>query len=366
VIYEDLGVKTVINANARWTALGGSIVKPEVMAAMAEASRTYVSIPELQRAAGKRIAELTNNEDAYVTVGASAGVAIACFAAATRGDTLEVLRASEDPAAAGRKVLIHAAHRFPFDRSVPLAGLRLKTFGTVYGTTKPDLEAAIDDACVAVLYVAGDHLKGALPLAAVVEVAGKAGLPVIVDAAAQLPPKRNLWRFTKDEGASAAIFSGGKELCGPQASGIIVGTAQFIEWCRVAGPPSPNLLRALKTGKEEICGAVRAVELFAAQDDDARIAALEATVATWNQELGAIAGVVTERVFPNIDGQPTPRSRVRLDDHALPASEVGGRLGAGTPSISVMVDGNSLVLSPDTLDPGEDRIVLDRLLDILR
>lgn len=366
MIYDELGVKTVINANARWTALGGSIIKPEVMAAMAEASRTYVSIPELQRAAGKRIAELTNNEDAYVTVGASAGVAVACFAAATRGDNLEVLRASEAPTAANRNILIHAAHRFPFDRSVPLTGLRLKTFGTVYGTTKADLEAAIDGGSAAILYVAGDHLKGALALPVVVEIAATAGLPVIVDAAAQLPPKRNLWRYTKDEGADAAIFSGGKELCGPQASGAIVGTSAFIEWCRVAGPPSPNLLRALKTGKEEICGLVRAVELFTAQDDDARIAELEATVATWGRELGAVDGVTTERVFPNIDGQPTPRSRIRLDGHALAASEVGSRLGAGSPSISVMVDGNSLVLSPDTLDPGQDRIVLDRLLDILR
>jgi L-seryl-tRNA(Ser) seleniumtransferase len=333
---------------------------------MQEAATSYVSIPELQRAAGRRIAELTHNEDAYVTVGAAAGVAIASFAAATRGDPLEVLRASERPTARGGEVLIHAAHRFPFDRSVALAGLDLRTFGTVYGTTKADLEAAIDDRTVAVLYVSGRLLKGALPLPQVVEIAATAGLPVIVDAAAQLPPKENLWRFTKDEGASAAIFSGGKELCGPQASGLIVGTSDFIDWCRVAGPPSPNLLRGLKTGKEEICGLLRAVELYIAADDAQRIADLEATVRHWNQALGEVTGLATERVFPGIDGQPVPRSRVMLDGHALSASDVAQRLGSGDPSISVAVDGNSLVLSPDTLEPGEDELVLQRVLGLVR
>jgi D-glucosaminate-6-phosphate ammonia-lyase len=366
MIYDDLGIKRVINANARWTALGGSIIKPQVLDAMAEAATSYVSIPELQKAAGRRIAELTQNEDAYVTVGAAAGVAVASLAAATRGDAHEVLRASERPTASGREVLIHAAHRFPFDRSVALAGLGLRTFGTVYGTTKADLEAAISDRAVAVLYVSGDHLKGALPLPQVVEIAETAVLPVIVDAAAQLPPKSNLWRYTKDEGAAAAIFSGGKELCGPQASGLIVGRSEFIEWCRVAGPPSPNLLRGLKTGKEEICGLVRAVELYIGADDAARIADLESTVRRWNEALGEVEGVATERVFPGIDGQPVPRSRVRLQGHALRASEVAQRLASGEPSISVAVDGNSLVLSPDTLESGEDEVVLQRILEIVR
>lgn len=366
MIYDELGIKRVINANARWTALGGSIAKREVMEAMVEASTSYVSIPELQRAAGRRIAGLTQNEDAYVSVGAAAGVAITCLAAATRGDGLEVLRASERPTAAGREILMHASHRFPFDRSIALVGLELRTFGNAYHTTKDDLQAAISDKSVGVLHVAGDHLSGALTLPEVVEVASKAGLPVIVDAAAQLPPKSNLWRYTKDEGASAAIFSGGKELCGPQASGLIVGQAEFIEWCRIAGPPSPNLLRALKTGKEEICGLLRAVELYIAKDDAERIQELERIVERWNSELASIEGVSTERVYPGIDGQPVPRSRVRFDGHALTASTVAEQLGSGDPSITVMVDADTIILSPDTLEPEEDEVVLGRTTAILR
>src|SRR5690606_30168608 len=335
MIYDDLGIRGVINASARWTGLGGSIMKPEVVQAMAEASTKFVSIPDLQKAAGRRIAELTNNEDAYVTVGAAAGVAIACFAASTKGDLHAILRASEDPVT-GQEVLIHASHRFPFDRAVPLVGLKLRTFGNVYGTTRAELEAALSERTAAVLYLAGDHVGGALPLQTVVEVCSSVGVPVIVDAAAQIPPKRNLWRFTKEEGATAAIFSGGKELCGPQASGLIVGDGGFIEACRAVGPPSPYLLRGLKTGKEEICGLVKAVELYMAFDEEAHIAFLEETVANWNAELGRIPGVTTERVFPNIDAQPTPRSRVRLEDHRLTGSEVIARLSEGDPAITVM------------------------------
>lgn len=366
MIYDELNVNRVINANARWTALGGSIMKPEVLDTMKEASRSYVSIPDLQRAAGARIAELTKNEDGYITVGAAAGVAVACLAAATRGDGIAVLRAAERPTASGKEILIHAAHRFPFDRSVALVGLELKTFGTAYGTTKADLEAAISERTAAVLYVSGKHLSGALPLAEVTSVALAAGLPVIVDAAAQLPPKSNLWHYTKELGATAAIFSGGKEIGGPQASGFIVGESNFMDWCRLAGPPSPNLLRALKTGKEEMCGLVRAIELYIARDEDAHIAALEATVQMWNETLSRIPRVTATRVFPNIDGQPTPRSRVNLEGHVLGAADVAKAMLAGNPSISVMVDGEGLLLAADPLEPGEAEIVLDRLCEVLK
>jgi D-glucosaminate-6-phosphate ammonia-lyase len=205
-----------------------------------------------------------------------------------------------------------------------------------------------------------------LPLAEVTSVALAAGLPVIVDAAAQLPPKSNLWHYTKELGATAAIFSGGKEIGGPQASGFIVGESNFMDWCRLAGPPSPNLLRALKTGKEEMCGLVRAIELYIARDEDAHIAALEATVQMWNETLSRIPRVTATRVFPNIDGQPTPRSRVNLEGHVLGAADVAKAMLAGNPSISVMVDGEGLLLAADPLEPGEAEIVLDRLCEVLK
>ncbi len=364
-IYDQLGISGTINASARWTGLGGSIMKPEVLQAMNEAAGSYVPIGGLQKAAGRRIADLTSNEDAYVTVGATAGLAISLFAATTGGDTAAILRASEQPVT-GKHALIHASHRFPFDRAITLVGLSLRTFGTAYGTSRDDLVAAIDDQTAAVVYLAGSHVSGALPLSDVVDICRSNNIPVIVDAAAQLPLKSNLWTYTRDEGADAAIFAGGKELCGPQASGLIVGSEKLIEACRAAGPPSPYLLRAMKTGKEEICGLVRAVELYIEADEDARIKALEGTVAAWNDAFDAIDGVTTERVFPNIDGQPTPRTRIRLDDHRLNASEVVDSLSSGSPHITVMAEPpDALLLSPDVLEPGEDDVVTTRLVEIL-
>ncbi|HEX5500903.1 MAG TPA: aminotransferase class V-fold PLP-dependent enzyme, partial [Thermomicrobiales bacterium] len=337
-IYEDLGVRRIINVNARWTALGGSKMPEPVLAAMNEATGSYVDMHELQRAVGRRIAELTRNEGAYVTAGAAAGLVVSTLAAMNRGDLPTIARAIEGQTPERHEVVIHRAHRIPYDPAVILAGARLVEIGNALQTFPWELDAAIGPATAAVLFVAGEHVAhGALSLAQTVAIAHERGVPVIVDAAAQLPPAANLWRFTQDLGADLAVFSGGKDLRGPQASGLIVGVADWIEACRVNGSPHQRLARPMKAGKEEMAGLVVAIERYLALDHAAQSALWEATVQDWIDAVAGLPGIEARRQFPDEAGQPAPRARIDLDPAiaGITGAQLHQRLWEGEPGIAV-------------------------------
>jgi L-seryl-tRNA(Ser) seleniumtransferase len=250
-IYESLGVPRVINADARLTRLGGSKMPDEVLDAMRAAADRYVDMRELQEAVGRRLAKLTNNEAAYVTTGAAAGIVVATLAAMNGGDLRQIARGLEGHLPERRTVLIQRAHRIPYDVVARLAGAEIVEVGNAIQTFDWELEAALDGSVAMILWVAGEHLqRGALPLDQTVAIARRHGVPVVVDAAAQLPPAESLWRFTRDLGADAAIFRGGKELRGPQASGLVDGNPEFRGAMAANGSPNQRLGRPMKVGKE--------------------------------------------------------------------------------------------------------------------
>lgn len=366
-IYDALGVRRVINADARLTRLGGSLMPEAVLAAMRDAAGSYVDILEFQRAAGQRLAALTRNDAAYVSAGAASGLFLSTLACITGPDQAAIDRL---PARDGLKteVIYQRPHRIVYLPAVELAGARLVEIGVEPEVHPAELELAIGPDTAAVLHVAGEHLAaGALPLAGVVEIAHARGVPVIVDAAAQLPPPANLWRFTRDEGADLAIFSGGKDLRGPQASGLVVGRAELIEACILNGTPNPRLGRPMKVGKEEIAGLLAAVAAYLDEDHAARIARFEAIVAGWIARLGALPGVRAEREFPNEAGQPMPRCRLQLDRAlALDGAELAARLWEGDPRIAVKHDAHAISMTPDTLAPGDEELVAERITALLR
>lgn len=369
-VFDRLQLRAVLNADARLTVLGGSRMPPEVRRVMDQAAERYVDLHALQRAAGDRLAELTRNEAALVTGGAAAGLVLAVLACRNGGDLLAIARAISGPigddGAGPDEVVIHRAHRIPYDPAVRLAGARLVEIGNALQTFEWELEAAIGPRTAAVLHVAGAHLaRGALPLEAVVRIASARGVPVIVDAAAQLPPVDNLWRFTA-AGAALAVFSGGKDLEGPQASGLLVGRRDLVEACRVNAPPHQRLARAMKVGREEIAGLLAAVERYLHLDHDARIAAWEATVALWVDALDAVPGVRAARRFPNEAGQPHPRALVTLEPGGWTAPALRAALWEGNPRVAVALEGEDAIsLSPDPLADGEADVVLRRLLALL-
>lgn len=368
--YDNLGVPPVVNAATTFTALGGSLMPDVVLDAMRSAAGSFVDMHALHEAAGRRLAELTRNEAAYATAGCGAAMVLSVLAARNGGDpgTLGELPARDQ---APYEVIMHAAHRIPYDKMVQLAGGTVRQIGDTQQTFVWELEHAISERTAAVLYVAGSHLpQVALPLDVVVEIARRHDVPVIVDAAAQLPPVENLWRFTRDLGADLALFSGGKALRGPQASGLMVGRKDLVEAARQNGAPFQRLGRPMKAGKEEIAGLVAAVDRFVHLDHDRVHAEWSQTVATWHQELSTVPGL---RVTPedlNEAGQPVPRLHVEIPDPDH-AQRVLDALDTGEPRIAVLPDLANGVprgfwIGPDQLEPDEDSLVLKAILPLVR
>lgn len=367
-IYETLGVRRVINADARLTKLGGSLMPPEVLAATAEAATSYVDMFELQRAVGRRLAELTHNEAAYVTSGAATGLFLTTLSCMTGPDQETIDRL---PSLEGLKteVVYQRQHRISYLPAVQLSGATLVEIGVEPEVHPAELEMAITEKTAAVLYIAGEHLsEGALSLPEVIDIAHGRGVPVIVDGAAQLPPTENLWRYTRDLGADLAIFSGGKDLRGPQASGLIVGRRDLIEASFLNGTPHPRMGRPMKVGKEEMLGLLKAVELYLEEDQEARIAGFEAIVRDWIAALDPLPGVKARREFPNEAGQPMPRCVVEVDPAVIPLTSDAfvTQLWEGDPRIAVKPFGaHGISMTPDTLATGDERIVEERVREIV-
>jgi L-seryl-tRNA(Ser) seleniumtransferase len=362
--YVDLGVRPLINANGTLTAIGGSRMPSVVLDAMREAALSFVDMFELQEAVSARIARLTRNESALVCNGAANGIVLGVLAAMTGDDRvmLERLLRFGSSAMPRNEIVMHRMHRIPYDRVIQLTGARIVEVGNALETERPELEAAIGEHTAAVLFVAGGHLgPGALSLEETLAVAGDAGVPVIVDAAAQLPPVDNLWGFTR-RGADIALFSGGKALHGPQATGLILGSAQMVRACEMHASPHQRLGRSSKVGKEEMIGLLTAVEWYLDRDHSAEEQRLEILTAEWVDHLDRLPSVTARRDFPGEAGRPLPRALVSWEKEERSSEDVRLALRTGEPPIDVAVAGErSIFLSAELIDQAEHRVVTERL-----
>lgn len=303
----------IINAAGTLTRLSGAPLAPGVIEAMAAADAVSVDMMQLQAHASRRIAEATGAQSGLVTAGASAGLLLAAAACLARDD-IAVMNAL--PHTRGRcEIVVARSHRNGYDHALRTAGARLievglpdPTAGAGVRDTEPcDYAAAIGPATAALAFTATHANADLLP--GVVEVARAHDLPVIVDAAAELPPASNLRRFVAD-GADLVAFSGGKLLGGPAGTGILAGRRdliasaalqwldldvrredfapppEFIDLSRYAGLPRHGVGRATKLGKHEIAGLLAALDHFRAEDDTTRHA-------RWLALCRRIAGAIT-------------------------------------------------------------------------
>lgn len=365
-VYDELGLQPVINAAATLTALGGSRMPQPIVDEMAAAGRSFVDLREMQLRVGKRIAELTGNEAAYATSGAAAGIVVAVASCIAGTDPAKITAFPYLDGIERCEVIVHRSQRNGYDYAARQTGARLIEIGS----TAADLRQAISPRSACVLWFAGAHFaEGALPLPEVITIAHERGVPVLVDAAAQIPPIANLWYFTRELGADAAIFSGGKGLRGPQSSGLVLGRQEIIEGCRLNGNPNHSIGRPMKIGKEELAGLLAAVEWSLKQDEGVILAGYESTVQDWIEGLTSIPGVTVERGYPSEAGQPHGRAIVHFQPPCLwTRDEVVKALWEGEPCVAVGVPhrvDDAIALNPQTLEPGEGKIVLAKLQKIL-
>jgi L-seryl-tRNA(Ser) seleniumtransferase len=303
---------------------------PEVSDAMNQASRAFVIMEELHLAAGQRIAELIGVPAAHVCSSATAGMALTAAAVLT-GHDREAIRRLPDVTGLKHEIIVQRTHRMAYDQALLLSGAQ-------FVEIEPDaaaLAAAITDKTAAVFYVFSWGLTGpAIPLPEVVEIARPHAVPVIVDAASELPPMSNLHRFL-DEGADLVIFSGGKGFRGPQASGLIIGNPVWVEACRLNDCPNPAIGRSMKTGKEEIVGLTKAVELYMARDHDAEMLVWDRRVQHILDHVSTIPTVQAWRQLPYGIGQLFPHVAMTWDVNRIEVSyqEFWEQMLAGKPRI---------------------------------
>lgn len=265
--YEELGITRYINAHDTYTIYGGSRMSRKTLEAMREASESFVDIDEMQYVLGKAIAKLTHNEDAYICNGASGGLLLAAAVCMTDGD---IFKFSRLPATDNIKneIIVMRCQRNAYDKAIEASGAKIIEIGDADETLAYELEGVINERTAAIFYFESSNFKRAsMPLDQAIEIAHKHNIPIVLDAAAQLPPVSNLWSFTK-MGVDMVIFSGGKTLCGPQDSGLILGKEKYIEACRRFGAPVHGICRSSKVSREAMAGLYQAVKDFVTMDPE--------------------------------------------------------------------------------------------------
>lgn len=389
-VYDDLGLTPVINAAGSVSRLGGTRLSEPVRAAMAAAARDFVPLDELQQRASQAIAAATGAEAGYVAGGAAACLYLAAAAGMTRGDLAAMARLPHTTGIAD-EIVVHRAHRNAYDVAIRATGARFVEVGYLgpasgVGTHAWELEAAMTERTAAVAYPAS-NATGVLPLTAVAGIAHRRGLPVITDAAESLPPPGNLRRFIH-EGADLVVYSGGKAIGGPAASGFVCGRRDLIlqvallqqdmyvrpeTWEGVLGtafpePPHQGIGRMLKVGREEIVGLIVALGCYLARDHDADQARWRRTVDAVAAALAGGAGLAVRILEP--PARSVPQVVVRLDgaDGIERAASAVRALRRGDPRVFVgeeLLGDAALVVNPMHLEDEEVGPLAQRLSSVL-
>jgi D-glucosaminate-6-phosphate ammonia-lyase len=392
-IYDELNLRTVINASGTLTRLGGSRMAPEVLAAMAEAAASFVPIDELQARAGEIIAEITGAEAGYVVTGAAAGLSLG-VAACVAGLDVGAMDRLPDTTGLKNEVVVQRGHRNAYDHAIRAAGVRMVEVGYLgypgAGGTYPwQIADAISERTAAIACPILDT-PGTVSLPGVSQIAHAHGVPVIVDAAAELPPRANLRRFVA-EGADLVVFSGGKAIGGPQASGILAGRADLIAsvalqhqdmdvrpqtWSRrellgdgnLAGVPHQGFGRSMKVGREEIVGLLVALRRFVAGSDEADLERMQRRLDPIEAALTDVPGIQVSRHVPARKPIASLHIELAVDCAGERAYAVVNRLLDGDPSIAIdqsHAEHGRLSVNPQSITAQEAEIIARRIREEL-
>jgi uncharacterized pyridoxal phosphate-dependent enzyme len=356
-VYSRLGVKTVINCRGTWTYLSGSLEFPEVREAQVEAAQHFVNVLDLQHAIGRRLAELTGAESGMITSGAAGAMAVATAGCMAGADDKYVWQL---PDTTGLKhEVIMSGGRSAFDSAIRLTGAKL-----VLVYSAEELTNAINEN-TAMIYTThlGDVLQRELAIAKDHKV------PMLLDDAAGIPPVENVKLYAR-MGIDLYTFSGGKGLCGPQCSGLLLGRKDLIEAAVMNSSPREGAVcRPMKVGKEEMVGCLTALETWLNLDDKKLYAEWNERVDKIRKLVETVPGVETQIYIPD-DGNRYPTLKISWDEkawgfsvadcvHALRAGDpVIEALGADNPSLVKSVhEGKPNPTAKERTEPGHLELV---------
>jgi uncharacterized pyridoxal phosphate-dependent enzyme len=364
--YEELGVTTLINCEGTMTDLGGSLPHPELEAVMTMAGRHFVSIHDLEVAAGDRIAEmlkLPEDYSALVTSGAAA--AIECgLAGILTGGNEKLIRQLPDVSGMKSEVIIQKSHRNPFDHQLRSTGIKLIEIETL-----DELRAAVNDRTAMMHFTNFANAAGQIKVDEWVKLAKQYKVPCMNDAAADTPPVSHLWDYA-NMGYDLITFSGGKAIRGPQCAGLLIGRKDMVANALLNNSPHEDTIgRSQKVGKEEILGMVKALEVFLNEDHDALAKEWQTRLELISGEITKVPGVSTSYFVPDIANH-VPHMRITWDEARirLTAAQASKALRASKPSIAISGGEGKpgFAMNSFMLQPGEDKIVAAQLATLLR
>lgn len=386
-IYEELGIRPIINCCGTWTIYGGAVMPEKARRAMYEAAKHFVIIDELHQKASEIIASITGAEAGLITAGADAGLAIGTAACLIRKSEVarqvkrhgrQVLETMRDtiqqlPDTTGflNEVIIQRCHCNVHNHSYRIPGARLIEIGkprstkTEPFTTPSELQDAINENTAAIAYVVRME-PGGLQLPEVIAIGHQYNVPVIVDAAAELPPRANL-RYYSALGVDLVAFSGGKGIRGPNNAGILAGNRELIELAAIQYYPHMGVGRPMKVGRESMVGMLVALQLYARQRD-------EDDFSEWNQkakyivqQLRDIQHIEVQHTIGNGIQDNIPYCKITLDEGAMgfTASELRQQLLDGDPRIMTICQDNVLIMNMRNLMGDEHKQIVSRLREIL-
>jgi uncharacterized pyridoxal phosphate-dependent enzyme len=360
-IYARLGIKTVINGQGTYTALGGSLMPPEVVQAMADAAGSFVSITELQEKVGARIANLIGVPDAMITAGAASAITIATAACMARDD-LAAIERLPDTEGLKNEVIIQKAHYCEYEPQIKIAGATL-----VWVETRAELDRALTPRTAMMFFLNRYEPLGQIKRDEWIKVGKERGVPLFNDAAADVPPAGRLSEYFR-QGFDLVAFSGGKAIRGPQSSGLLLGRADLVAAGRRAISPHMGMGRGMKVGKEEIVGLLAAIERFLELDHAAEWRVWETRVAEMIEILAGVPGMTAVRDVPEIaNNSPHVILEWSSWQYELTAEEVVRRLREGDPSIAVLAEAErGLRVAVWTLRDDEHRIVAQQIQQIFK
>src|SRR5260221_2092944 len=358
-IYTRIGVQPFINLTATYTINGGALMLPEVREAMDEASRWPVNIDELMEKAGARIAEWMGAEAAIVTSGAAAALTHATAACVAGGDPEKM---KQLPILTGLKtdVIMPKQSRNDYDHAIRTVGARIVEFETPH-----EFQEALGEHTAMIAVLGTAEAQGKVRLEQIAAAARKLGVPVLVDAAAELPAKPNPYLA---RGADLVAYSGGKILRGPQCAGILAGRRDLVRAAWLNSAPHHAFGRAMKAGKEEIVGMLTALDVyFHKRDIPAEYRQWESWYAHITAEISRVPGVRT-RVIPAAGASPFPVLEIAWDATriGMTSGELYKLLLDGEPRIMSHAagDGYSFILRPVAMKPDDYKPVARRLREV--
>ena len=342
-IYARIGARTIINGRGTYTYLSGSVELPVVREAMHAASYNYINLYDLQAAAGAYLAKIAGAESAMVTSGSAGAISAATAACLAGSDPVKIYQLPDLTGMKSEVIMMGA--RSAFDSAIRLCGPKL-----VVVRTADDLKAAINPN-TAMIYNAiqrdDDSIKKILAISK------PAGVPMLVDAAAGIPPFENFSRFAK-LGVDLYCFSGGKAMCGPQDSGLLLGRKDLIEAARYnCAPWEGSICRPMKVGKEEIMGVIAAIDYWSKADPNAQFKEWQQRAERMQAAIKDIPGVATDIIVPpNSNSFPTLTITWDEKKFGMTVMQCAQQLREGEPSI-------------ETLTPVNPSVVMNRLNDLM-